>query len=491
MPDNKKVQYSPDAARAVIVGNDAGNENPLTYVVDQETGALGESYAGTQLRTVEDGSQTLENVSEVNSSGDLTISVDSSVTVSAPSDASVTLESTENAWEITSDKRIDIKSNGQSLVYIIKYENVTLGSDMTADITATDAEFALMSDITKDVVVEVVTQIGTGTLNRALIVGDTVSFSGMVENQILKAEFTDTGSAIEGEISVTTLADGNVPQDPSETYPELSSVVINGVQYDVLTSAEAEEIAQEHGYTPTFATDSEIDILFVNETFSKNTWELIKAVGDADQAANYWAVGDTKVDIGKDNVARTMRIAHMGLFGKALILEQVELESTNYRWNPSSNVDGDNCYNNYSISEMRTTHLPAILAKYSNSLQSVITNTKYKVATNGNNGTLLELEDKLFLPAEREIFGSRNYSRTEEWNALTRFQLYAANDNSTFRKKYKPGATSATTWWLRSPVSGNTGHVCFVYGDGNASSNVASVSGGVSPCFGIGETSQA
>lgn len=489
MPDNKKVQYSPDAARAVIVGNEAGNENPLTYVVDQETGALGESYAGTELRTVEDGSQTLENVSEVNSDGDLTVNVDSSVTVSAPSDASVKLESAQDAWEITSDKRIDIKSNGQSLVYIIKYENVTLGTDMTADITATSAEFALMSDVTKEVVVEVVTQIGTGTLNRALIVGDTVSFSGMVDNQTLKAEFTDTGSAIEGEVSVTTLADGNVPLDPSETYPELSSATINGVTYDVLTSAEAEEIAQEHGYTPTFATDSEIDILFVNDTFSKNTWELIEAVGDADQAANYWAIGDTKVDIGKDNVARTMRIAHMGLFGKALILEQVELENTSQVWNPSSNVDGDNCYNNYSISQMRTTHLQALLAKYSDSLQGVITNTKYKVATNGNNGTLLELEDKLFLPAEREIFSSRSYSRTEEWNALTRFQLYAANDTSAFRKKYKPGATSANYWWLRSPGSGYTGNVCFVSNSGGANNNSAINSYGVSPCFGIGDIS--
>ena len=73
---------------------------------------------------------------------------------------------------------------------------------------------------------------------------------------------------------------------------------------------------------------------------------------------------------------------------------------------------------------MRTTHLPAVLLRYSNDLQAIITNTTYKVATNGNDGTILELTDKLFLPAMKEMWASPGYSRSEENSALTTWAYY-------------------------------------------------------------------
>ena len=199
----------------------------------------------------------------------------------------------------------------------------------------------------------------------------------------------------------------------------------------------------------------------VDPILANNSWETIRAVCEAGTAANYWALGDTKTDTGTDNVTRTFRICDMsGLYGKHVVFEQVELTNDRYVWNASSNVDEDNCYNNYNISQMRSTHLPALLAKYSSDLQGQLTNTTYKVAKNGTSTTLLDLTDKLFLPAERELFASRSYSRAEEWNALTRFALYAlpANDNNTFRIKYDPSNT-ARAYWERSPYSGNSSYV--------------------------------
>ena len=235
-------------------------------------------------------------------------------------------------------------------------------------------------------------------------------------------------------------------------------------------------------------TQAEVDMILqfggvVDPILANNSWETIRAVCEAGQAGNYWSLGDTKTDVGTDGNTRTFRICDMqGLYGKHVVFEQVELETLDYVWNPTSNIDSDGAYSDYAISNMRTTHLPAILLKYSSELQSSITNTTYKVATNGNNGTLLELTDKLFIPAEREILASRYGSRLDEWDALTRYALYTANDTANFRKKYKFNATS-TGWWLRSAVSGSTSSVCIVYTSGNVISYDASRTVGVAPCF--------
>lgn len=227
--------------------------------------------------------------------------------------------------------------------------------------------------------------------------------------------------------------------------------------------------------------------IVVDPVLNNNSWAVIAQVCDAGQAADYWALGDTKTDLGTDGVTRTFRICDMqGLYGKNAVFEQVELTESGIVWNPSSNTDEDGCYNNYNISDMRTTALPTLLANYSLELQAVITNTTYKVAKNGTQTTVLDLSDKLFLPAEREIFASRSYSRTEEWNALTRFALYALpeNDNADFRKKYKPSTpTSANWYWERSPVSGSTNFVCFVGNSGGANYGDASSGNRVAPCF--------
>lgn len=215
---------------------------------------------------------------------------------------------------------------------------------------------------------------------------------------------------------------------------------------------------------------------------ANNDWDVIRAVCEAGNASAYWSLGDTKHDVGTDFVPRMMRICDMqGLYGKHVVFEQVGQEATTAVWNQSSNRDDDSHYNNYNISNMRTTVLPALLANYSASLSGQITNTTYKVAKNGNSSTILDLTDKLFLPAEKEIFGSQQYCRTEEADALTWFALYQANNTTTFRIKYRSG--SAAVWWERSPESGYANNVCAVGDGGSAGSGSAYISFGVSPCF--------
>lgn len=232
----------------------------------------------------------------------------------------------------------------------------------------------------------------------------------------------------------------------------------------------------------------------VDPVFANNSWATIAQVCESGDFKTYWPDYCTnfciKEDIGTDSVPRHFRVCDAeGLYNKHVVFEQIELTENRIVWNVTTNTDDDGAYDNYNISDMRTTVLPALLANYSLELQAVITNTTYKVAKNGTASpmVLLDLTDKLFLPAEREIFASRLRSVQEEWDALTRFALYALpeNDNDNFRIKYQPSNHVARYYWERSPLSGGTAYVCYVDNDGRSYYGFASGDNRAAPCFAL------
>lgn len=169
--------------------------------------------------------------------------------------------------------------------------------------------------------------------------------------------------------------------------------------------------------------------------------------------------------------------------GKHCVFEQVGVDSDNVIWNLSTNKDSDNCWNNWNISNIRNTHLPARLLLLSNDLQSIITNTTVQTATNGNNGTLVNTSDKLFLPAEKEMSGIQWYSRTEEFNALTTWSYWTNHTSSSDRIKYDSTST-ATGYWTRSPVSDNANNALFINTNGSFNGYYgAAANGHVSICY--------
>ena len=168
--------------------------------------------------------------------------------------------------------------------------------------------------------------------------------------------------------------------------------------------------------------------------------------------------------------------------GKHCVFEMVGVESSSFQWNPASNKDADNCYNNWNISKMRNTTLPAHLLLLSSALQDNLTTTTIQTATNGNNGTLVSTSDKLFLAAEKEMKTSPNMARTEENNALTTWGYWTTHTTSSDRIKYNPTST-AQSYWLRSPYTGATIYVVYVGGDGGFNGRNADLSLYVSPCF--------
>ena len=82
--------------------------------------------------------------------------------------------------------------------------------------------------------------------------------------------------------------------------------------------------------------------------------------------------------------------------------------------------------------------------------------------------------DKLFVLSEQEVFGRKIYSCGYEG----KWYEWYKRENTPYGKCKQNGEKD---WrWERSPYSGSTGIFCSVIGGGNASTNAASSSCGVS-----------
>ena len=77
---------------------------------------------------------------------------------------------------------------------------------------------------------------------------------------------------------------------------------------------------------------------------------------------------------------------------------------------------------------------------------------------NYNQSTILYSDDYLFLPAEKEVFGTRTESIAVEANALTQFAYYK-NGGS----KIKKVSGKAWWWWLRSAKHDRDDSFCAVW----------------------------
>lgn len=227
----------------------------------------------------------------------------------------------------------------------------------------------------------------------------------------------------------------------------------------------------------------------VDAVLENNSWDTIKSVCEAGEAANYWSLGDTKTDLGTDGETRTFRIVDMqGLYNKHVVFEQVECEDQYVQWNLDSNRDDNNAPNNYSISTVRTVTLPAIMAKYSNELQNSLTDTTYKAIKNGMVSTILEVTDKLFLEAAKELWEtpSSTYTVEAENAALVTYQYYVVNTANSYRAKHSNGESPTYGFWLRSPKKNNQWTSLKVQGNGTIyESDVSSPSqqNPCAPCF--------
>ena len=198
-----------------------------------------------------------------------------------------------------------------------------------------------------------------------------------------------------------------------------------------------------------------------------NTWAYKITPGDTINVTSQIGT-HTYAVMGFNNFALTnqnhygVTLTTAGLtFGAVNCVGQYRMNSTN------NNIGG------WGQCLMRTSTMPTLQSGMPATLAQV------KVPyVDYNQSTILYSDDYMFLPAEKEVFGTRTYSPPAEANALTQFAYYKNGGN-----KIKSLSGSADWWWLRSVVSSSGAAFCAVTSSGGASNDYASSSNGAAPCF--------
>lgn len=238
------------------------------------------------------------------------------------------------------------------------------------------------------------------------------------------------------------------------------------------------------------------------------SWADIKRISDAGKSSSYFAIGDRKevilngtcsklsfsnqkyycyiIGIDHNSSREGSNRIHFQ-FGYTALSKGTHIafisgynDDSDFYMNSSNTNSGG--WNN---SFMRKT----ICAQFKNclptDLKSVLKSiTKYSDNTGGGSNTasyVTATMDDIFLLAEYEVFGSRNYANSAEQNYQAQYQYYK-NSNSKVRYKHNSTGTTAY-WWLRSVNADYSTYFCIVNTSGSANYSSANYSYGFAPAF--------
>ena len=328
-----------------------------------------------------------------------------------------------------------------------------------------------------------------------------------------------------GTITVTRPGSGTVTASSGST--NIATVSVSGTTITVTAKATGSatitvNVGADTNYTAPSSKTFTVAVTLVSKTLSSNSWAVIKAVSDAGQGANYWAVGDTKrITLNGKVGAYTFSNFNIDVFilgfnhnsskegsnrihfqigkvsGKAVALCDSQYNgsgsSAMFHMNSSDSNSGG-----WNGSYMRKTLLgnsntPAstlensLMAALPSDLLAVMkTVTKYTDNTGGgsnSSGNVTATADYLFLLAEFEVFGTRYWANQYEQNSQKQYDYYKAGNS---RVAYNHSAVStAVWWWLRSAYYYNSARFCDVYTDGSCNIYNANYSAGLRPGFAV------
>ena len=201
------------------------------------------------------------------------------------------------------------------------------------------------------------------------------------------------------------------------------------------------------------------DSLDYHDNFADNDWATIAKVCKAGLMPTTWKVGDQKAMTinGTSYLIDIIGIQHDNYAdgsGKAPFTFQMhDCYNTKYAMNStSSNVGG------WKNSQMRNTHLPAILALMPNEVQTAIKGVNKLTSVGNQISTIETTADKLFLLSEIEVWN--NFKMTYSGEG-TQYSYYSAGNS-----KVKKVNGTAVEWWNRSPTSRTTYSYCIGGTDG-------------------------
>ena len=202
------------------------------------------------------------------------------------------------------------------------------------------------------------------------------------------------------------------------------------------------------------------------------TWAQIDYISENGLVSDYFNIGDTKnITIGSATyVVEIVGFSHDDKAdgsGKAgLTFGLKDCLNTAYQMNSSDTNAGG-----WGSCALRATLRGNIWNQLPSDLRGVIKEVTKKASAGNSSSTISSYTDTLFLFAEKEIFGSTQYSVNGEGTQYARF--------TTSNTRIKKRNGSATVWWLRSPYSGGDGRFCDVLSSGASDNSHASTSFGV------------
>ena len=255
----------------------------------------------------------------------------------------------------------------------------------------------------------------------------------------------------------------------------------------------------ENGVTKTTTTNVTVTVKTVAFNDSATDQEIIDMLDAHEQGiiniTDYWTVNDTRTasissiaatGVGESHAAQQVHVVLSHRGGQTL----EDGSACTFQWDfvealveagymNSSNTNSGG-YDGSARAPWNDTPmynaLPAWLKKMTK---------PFKVTSGVGGGASSGLQTtvhKLALRAEKEVFGTRSYSFSDEANALTQVDYYKTSDN---RKKKRGISGSVDYWWLRSSCSGYSNYFCGVGSGGSADIGYASNTSGLAPfgCF--------
>lgn len=207
------------------------------------------------------------------------------------------------------------------------------------------------------------------------------------------------------------------------------------------------------------------------------SWEEISKIAQLGLAPFYFMLGETKTITLKNGSTIELRIIGFdhdeGVDGRKLPIsfETVQTLNEDFCMNDDwTNVGG------WAESKLRRVLNTDIYALLPDDLTAVI-KTCVKMTSKGGkgqDGTMAQTSDPLFILSEQEIFGRKIYSIGGEGH----WYEWYRRENTPYDKKKQSGEPD---WrWERSPYGSNTGYFCRVNSNGNAYHNAARYTYGVS-----------
>ena len=306
----------------------------------------------------------------------------------------------------------------------------------------------------------------------------------------------------------------------SGTFSSIGSVTLQipWIGETTITSTDGTDTATSVVTISAYESTYSVDLSFLKiVTFAGGTdAEIAKMIqahyNDKINIADYWAVGDTRsvslsamsaTGVGESHRAQTVQFvigdfehddlatainghtkAAITLLQKDCLMDATSASNVNngsadtekgYMNSTNTNVGGwKSCARRTWCNNVYFSALPS-------TWQSMVKIVNKKSGTGGRSSSGTETtQDKIFLAAEIEIFGSTTYSFAGEG---TQYQYYKNATANRYKMPKLDSSSASNRYWERSPGSGNTNYFCGMNYNGYADYTNANNAYGVAPCL--------